>query len=51
MLLGEGDNVRKVHYMIHNIDTLIAKIEARGDSTPANAKEFKQLLKLMHEVR
>ena len=35
--------------MLHNIWTVIAKIEARG--SPISEKEFKQLLKQMHEVR
>ena len=49
--LNEKVNVRKVHYILHNLDTMISKIEARGLSAPANAKEFKQLLKLAYDVR
>ena len=41
MLLDDGITIRKVHYMLHNIDMMIARIESRGDLAPANAKEFK----------
>ena len=46
-----GLNLRKVHYMLHNIDTVIGKIESRGASAPITSKEFKMMLKLMYEVR
>lgn len=48
---GNGMELRKIHYMLHNIDSMIAKIENRGHQAPVNQKEFKLLLKLMYEVR
>ena len=43
--------VRKVHYMLHSIDMSITKIEARGQAAPASGREFKIMLKQMHEIR
>ena len=51
LLEDTGINVRKVHYMLHNIDMVISKIEAKGQIAPTTSKEFRMLLKLMHEVR
>ena len=40
-----------MHYILHNIDTVIVKIENRGPAAPITPKEFKMMLKLMYEVR
>ena len=37
--------------MLHNIDTVIAKIERRGLKAPLEGKPFSQLIKFMHEIR
>ena len=37
--------------MLHNIDTLIAKISARGLNAAGSQKELKALLRALYEVR
>lgn len=47
----ENSKAKQIHLMLHNVDTVIGKIEHAGLAYPTEGRAFNQFVKLLNEVR